>query len=56
MVSAQFVDIGVANMKQLDTESDPFWKAIFNEQQRFGLWARNLGLYHRGHNSLDYRL
>ena len=29
------------------------WK---NEIQRFNLWADNLGLHHRGHSSLDYRL
>ncbi|ODM22487.1 hypothetical protein SI65_00075 [Aspergillus cristatus] len=28
---------------------------IVNEQQRFELWATNLGLYHGGHSSLDYR-
>ena len=27
-----------------------------NEFQRFRLWADNLGLHHRGHSSLDYRL
>lgn len=27
-----------------------------HEADRFGLWANNLGLYHRGHSSLDYRL
>lgn len=27
-----------------------------NEFQRFSLWADNLGLHHRGHSSLDYRL
>ena len=27
-----------------------------HEAERFGLWANNLGLYHRGHSSLDYRL
>lgn len=29
------------------------WK---NESQRFDLWADNLGLHHRGHSSLQYRL
>lgn len=28
---------------------------IINEQQRFEIWATNLGLYHGGHSSLDYR-
>ena len=27
-----------------------------HEAERFGLWANNLGLHHRGHSSLDYRL
>lgn len=29
--------------------------ALENESQRFELWAVNLGLYHHGHSSLDYR-
>lgn len=29
--------------------------ALLNESQRFGLWAKNLGLFDLGHNSLDYR-
>ncbi|KAJ5908062.1 hypothetical protein N7495_000744 [Penicillium taxi] len=28
---------------------------LFNQTQRFELWAKNLGLYHLGHSSLDYR-
>lgn len=28
---------------------------LVNQTQRFELWARNLGLYHLGHSSLDYR-
>jgi hypothetical protein len=28
---------------------------LTNELQRFQLWAVNLGLYHGGHSSLDYR-
>lgn len=27
-----------------------------HEAERFDLWANNLGLHHRGHSSLDYRL
>ena len=27
-----------------------------HEAERFSLWANNLGLHHRRHNSLDYRL
>jgi hypothetical protein len=33
--------------------SSAAWK---HEAERFGLWADNLGLYHGGHSSLDYRL
>jgi hypothetical protein len=29
---------------------------IESECQRFGLWAKNLGLFLKGHGSLDYRL
>lgn len=29
--------------------------SLENESQRFELWAVNLGLYHLGHSSLDYR-
>ncbi|KAJ5116001.1 hypothetical protein N7456_000349 [Penicillium angulare] len=35
--------------------TEPSSSAILNEQQRFQLWGHNLGLYHRGHSSLDYR-
>ena len=34
---------------------DSFASALVNESQRFGLWAKNLGLYGLGHSSLDYR-
>lgn len=27
-----------------------------HEYERFSLWTDNLGLHHRGHSSLDYRL
>jgi hypothetical protein len=30
--------------------------AIDNDEQRFSLWARNLGLVRPAHSSLDYRL
>jgi hypothetical protein len=33
----------------------PLRKLIL-EQQRFSLWAKNLGLFQHGHSSLDYRL
>ena len=33
----------------------PFQEQLTNEFQRFSLWAANLGLYHTGHSSLDYR-
>ena len=29
--------------------------ALINEYQRFDIWGRNLGVYQRGHASLDYR-
>jgi hypothetical protein len=28
---------------------------LVSQTQRFELWAKNLGLYHLGHSSLDYR-
>ena len=28
---------------------------LFEQQERFNLWATNIGLYQRGHASLDYR-
>ena len=36
-------------------DDDTFFLALVNESQRFGLWAKNLGLYGLGHSSLDYR-
>jgi hypothetical protein len=36
-----------------DTFSLENWKYQF---ERYSLWADNLGLYHFGHSSLDYRL
>ena len=36
-------------------DDDTFCPALINESQRFGLWAKNLGLYDLGHSSLDYR-
>ena len=34
---------------------DSFSSALVNQFQRFGLWAKSLGLYDLGHSSLDYR-
>lgn len=35
---------------------DPVYeRKLTNEYQRFESWASNLGLYHTGHSSLDYR-
>ena len=34
---------------------DAFSFALVNQFQRFGLWAKSLGLYDLGHSSLDYR-
>lgn len=36
-------------------DEDAFLSALVNESQRFGLWAKNLGLYNLDHGSLDYR-
>lgn len=36
-------------------DEDSFSSALANQFQRFGLWAKNLGLYDLGHSSLDYR-
>ena len=36
-------------------DEDSFSAALLEESQRFGLWAKNLGLYDLGHSSLDYR-
>ena len=36
-------------------DEDSFSSALVNESQRFGLWAKNIGLYNLGHSSLDYR-
>lgn len=38
----------------IDVDSDDK-HPLTNELQRFQLWAVNLGLYHGGHSSLDYR-
>ena len=35
-------------------DEDSSFSALVNESQRFGLWAKNLGLYDLGHSSLDY--
>ncbi|CAI7606272.1 unnamed protein product [Penicillium pancosmium] len=51
----KLINAGFLNLEKSDTQSDSTRIAILNEQQRFQLWARNLGLYHRGHSSLDYR-
>ena len=36
-------------------QESPYKTAIINQSQRFELWSMNLGLYHGGHSSLDYR-
>lgn len=50
-VSDQFVSVERSAKEQ--AKNDP---AVLNELQRFELWATNLGLYHSGHSSLDYRV
>ena len=39
----------------LHGDRDPYSSGLVNESQRFGLWAKNSGLYDLGHSSLDYR-
>jgi hypothetical protein len=34
----------------------PSKRQVSAEEERFGLWARSLGLYQAGHASLDYRV
>ena len=36
-------------------DGESFSSALENQSQRFGLWAKSLGLYDLGHSSLDYR-
>ncbi|CAG8015090.1 unnamed protein product [Penicillium olsonii] len=43
------------NVKQLVEDENDQNLAVLNELQRFEVWAINLGLYHRGHSSFDYR-
>ncbi|CAI7592043.1 unnamed protein product [Penicillium glandicola] len=50
-ISDEFVSI--ERLAGDELEHNP---AVLNELQRFELWAINLGLYHSGHSSLDYRL
>jgi hypothetical protein len=46
----------LARFSALPKTSDPvFERKLTNEFQRFESWASNLGLYHTGHSSLDYR-
>ncbi|KAL3476578.1 hypothetical protein BJX99DRAFT_258326 [Aspergillus californicus] len=47
-VAIQFATLS----KQLDNS---YQREFVNEQQRYEIWALTLGLYHRGHSSLDYR-
>lgn len=37
------------------TSNPAYERKLTNEYQRFESWASNLGLYHTGHSSLDYR-
>lgn len=46
----------LARFSALPKTSDPVYeRKLTNEFQRFESWASNLGLYHTGHSSLDYR-
>ena len=49
--SLELLEIGSSSHKVKDS----FSSALTNQFQRFGLWAKNLGLYDLGHCSLDYR-
>ena len=52
------IGIGLVFADLVDRLGEPltlFREAISTESQRFELWATNLGLYHSGHSSLDYR-
>jgi hypothetical protein len=42
-------------LQRVPTRENSDKASILNESQRFELWAVNLGLYHSGHSSLDYR-
>ena len=37
------------------TSDQPCYRALLEQQQRFELWATNIGLHQYGHASLDYR-
>ncbi|KAE8416102.1 hypothetical protein BDV36DRAFT_297473 [Aspergillus pseudocaelatus] len=52
-ISNRFVLVERSAARSSD-EGFNYFKLI-NETQRFELWAKNLGLYHLGHSSLDYR-
>src|SRR5271170_5823370 len=48
-------------LRLLSHASEPFIqqlprRKLILEEQRFRLWATNLGLFQHGHSSLDYRL
>ncbi|KAL4986564.1 hypothetical protein BDW68DRAFT_178686 [Aspergillus falconensis] len=47
-ISAQFSALS----QTLDTS---YLRQFLNETQRFDIWASNLGVFHNGHSSLDYR-
>ena len=59
LVGAQIVNLFRRSLERSESSiidpkySTAAWK---NESQRFDLWANNLGLHHRGHSSLHYRL
>ena len=53
-VSLSRIGIGIkALFAELENSIDDF--SFKDQSQRFQLWARNLGLYNKGHSSLDYR-
>ena len=49
-----FEQLSCSNLENgVEAYSTAAWE---HEAERFGLWANNLGLHHREHSSLDYRL
>ena len=54
-ISALFEELKHIDDRQLQLENGGT-TTLEHEAERFELWAVNLGLYHSGHSSLDYRL
>ena len=52
-IATLLAKIEYAEVSTLPGYSSAAWE---HESDRFRLWSDNLGLYHEGHSSLDYRL